>query len=672
MTTDKNTNKYLFIDANLPIESYSILKQVDELSRMIKKQFFAISAPMLLKEDYEDTCAGFLILSPGRKIIAVKMKDKTDKEFDEYLLDIRADIATLAHKYEFTKIIGRERIWKDLIVENIDSCDKDLKHCYETELKLSGEEKRKADIIISLLIGSINDAKKIGNEVPSDLLDRVKRKILIFDTDQTRFIYGDWDKTKSIVRIQGLSGTGKTELLLHKLKDLYVKETDAKIAFTCFNRVLADSLKKRIPQFFNFSKVDRQIEWNSKLWCFNAWGRSSDINSGALRYICNYYGIVFQGYGIEPNFNNACLLALHNIKAFDGIKDKGHAFTYFFIDESQDFSDGFVQLIDYVTEKRVYMAGDTFQTIFDHDLNKEDKSKTITPDHVLNRCYRTAPLTFMFAQALGMGLFEKQKLSWMPDGSWSDCGYIVDGKTDSTITLTREPLRRFDDEIDDSDNFTVIESDAILNDILSILYDLKTQYESIEPNDVAIIFLDDAQYIYNYSVMLKDLIYHRLNWKSNLAYESKENSDDSVFITNRNNVKGLEFPFVICVSSRIIKDVHYRNSLYTMLTRSFLKSFLILGKNGNGYALEIRQGAEQIKSEGKMTLQLPSEEDLKKMDEIAANWKVTKKILSLRERIEKLLKDNNKSPDSFNRVYEFVRHNPEITDEQIKIAISIL
>lgn len=58
----------------------------------------------------------------------------------------------------------------------------------------------------------------------------------------------------------------KTELLLHKLKDIYIASKDKKIIFTCHNKILADSLRTRIPDFFNFMRVEEQIRWNKRLW----------------------------------------------------------------------------------------------------------------------------------------------------------------------------------------------------------------------------------------------------------------------------------------------------------------------------------------------------------------------------------------------------------------------
>lgn len=52
---------------------------------------------------------------------------------------------------------------------------------------------------------------------------------------------------------------------------------------------------------------------------------------------------------------------------------------------------------------------------------------------------------------------------------------------------------------------------------------------------------------------------------------------DTLFISNRNNVKGLEFPFVICfMQGKLTDNLQTRNSIYMMLTRSFITSYFIV------------------------------------------------------------------------------------------------
>ena len=102
-------------------------------------------------------------------------------------------------------------------------------HCFENlynEMKVNEQDFKKIEILISLFIGSINDASSISLQPEINLLDKIKNKVLLFDTDQTRFIYDNVSLQKKSIRIQGLSGTGKTELLLHKLKDLYLNDEE--------------------------------------------------------------------------------------------------------------------------------------------------------------------------------------------------------------------------------------------------------------------------------------------------------------------------------------------------------------------------------------------------------------------------------------------------------------
>ena len=70
--------------------------------------------------------------------------------------------------------------------------------------------------------------------------------------------------------------------------------------------------------------------------------------------------------------------------------------------------------------------------------------------------------------------------------------------------------------------------------------------------------------------------------------EKRTQLENEVTITNINNVKGLEFPFVIIVANdklnyisdrNIDIEVKKRNALYMALTRSFISSFLVIEKN---------------------------------------------------------------------------------------------
>lgn len=90
------------------------------------------------------------------------------------------------------------------------------------------------------------------------------------------------------------------------------------------------------------------------------------------------------------------------------------------------------------------------------------------------------------------------------------------------------------------------------------------------------------------------------------GYETKSATEDSVYITNANNVKGLEFPFVICITKKILDQHKYRNSLYTMLTRSFIKSYLLVTSND---LLDVfNAGIQYINENNCVRTHIPTEE----------------------------------------------------------------
>ena len=58
----------------------------------------------------------------------------------------------------------------------------------------------------------------------------------------------------------------------------------------------------------------------------------------------------------------------------------------------------------------------------------------------------------------------------------------------------------------------------------------------------------------------------------------------------------------------------YRNAIYTMLTRSFLKTLLFLPNIGSGINEEIVNGYKEIMNSRKMTIKIPSEEEIKQIE----------------------------------------------------------
>lgn len=597
-------SSYFFLHADKNAENAFFIDSLQKYSQDNRELIYVLDRPLTDNKYSYSFERGLIILSPKHKIAIVNYGKNNEEEFEDFVEDIIEDLGSISDKFMYKNVLGRPRKWRKELLDYEIDVEKDNIDSFFSQLTLkSPQEEKKIDLIISLFIGSINDIDRVKEDVPITLLDKVKQKIQLFDGDQTRFIYQAPAKKKII--IQGLSGTGKTELLLHKLKDLYVVDEDSRIYFTCHNRILADNLKKRIPNFFNFMKVEQQIEWQKRLWCTNAWGSGSNPNSGAYRYICGYYNIPFYRFSFHMSFSKACKKAIDAIKEKYEGKDIPHALTYMFIDESQDFDEMFFELCELVTEKYVYVAGDVFQSIFDEYI-----SDTIEPDFLLGKCYRTDPKTLMFAHALGMGLFEESKLRWLDEKEWRDCGYNVEIRN-SNYLLSREPLRRFEDLSEDFESIKIVEADKSFSDsIVDIIKEIKEDNETVQPDDIGIILLDNRKSIYELADVLQIKLEGVFGWKVNKAYESKEKIPNTVLVSNRNNVKGLEFPFVICVTTKINDNPSYRNSLYTMISRSFIKTyFLTQDENRSGLTAGMKDGLKHIVENQVMVIQEPSEEE---------------------------------------------------------------
>lgn len=601
--------KYLFIQDELHVFGHQdVIDAIAKYANEQKLQMYLLKSPLGNKKYVYADNDSFILLSPHHKITFITCRGILDNVFEDYYEDVIEDIGAISDKFLYKEYIGRTREWKEMLTRKVlsESLLKNINQFYNEAYVEDVVIRRKLELVISLFIGSINDITNVSLDEPKEILDKVKHKIQLFDGDQTNFIYGSLDK--KVVTIQGLSGTGKTELLLHKLKELYTENESNRIFFTCHNKILAKNLHERIPAFFNFMKIEQQIEWNRRLWCSNAWGSQGDRDSGLYRYICYFYGISFYTYSQGNSFLQVCQLALQELKKKkeeEGDEWK-YAFSYVLVDESQDFDDTFVELCLLVTEKQVYIAGDIFQSIFEDASNHSTE-----PDFLLSRCYRTDPKTLMFAHALGMGLFESRKLWWLDKKEWQECGYDVQ-ETDGKYILTREPIRRFEDLGDDYDSVRIYSTEQFANGIVFIIKDLIKENPTISVNDIGIILLDDKDYIYDLMTDIGDAIKQQLKWNVNVAYLSKEKVKNALFISNRNNVKGLEFPFVICVTKQITSSSKYRSALYTMLTRSFLRSYLLLQRSDNeGIRKEILAGYSEIKEYKRMTISVPNKDEIK-------------------------------------------------------------
>lgn len=618
---------YFFSDIVETSKNRMFLQELKSFSEQAQQQVYVLKGPLTDSKysyDIEDVC---IVLTRGKKITFVAFADIDNDQFNSYKQDVLEDIGSLSDSYGYRSVIGRPRTWEEKLTYacSLKSIG-DFRHWINSEIQLDLDTPpRLLDLIITLFIGSINDVSNITISKNLSVLEKVKQKIQMFDGQQTRFIYGSMDDGEKRITIQGLSGTGKTELLLHKLKDVYLKGTELPIGITCHNRVLADSLNKRIKGFFDFMQVKKQID-SEKLLCVNAWGKSAYPMSGIYRFICEVNDLSFLNFRQSGSFDSACKNAINQLEKKEKVN---FVFSYMFIDESQDFDESFFQLCEIVTKEKVYVAGDIFQSIFEEHEKHENK-----PTFLLSNCYRTDPKTLMIAHALGLGLYEKNKFWWLTDEEWALCGYIVN-KNNDIYNLTRYPLHRFDDE-DYEKCFSLIRSSNLSGTLTETIFQLKEDFPDLTPEDLCIIFLDDESYIYDYIPKVEHLLYQSCKWEANIAIETKKKEKGRVFVTNRNNAKGLEFPIVICISSKLKSTISYRNTLYTMLTRSFIRSYLIVSEKDNGITDDIVQGISNTLKNKYISVKAPSKEEKDKMH----RWMVkAKRVESLKDKIDRAFKE---------------------------------
>ena len=133
-------------------------------------------------------------------------------------------------------------------------------------------------------------------------------------------------------------------------------------------------------------------------------------------------------------------------------------------------------------------------------------------------------------------------------------------------------------------------------------------------------FLENINQNYDIVNRLEVEIKEKFGWDVNIGYQTKAKQKGTLFISNRNNVKGLEFPFVICfMQGGLTNNLQTRNSIYMMLTRSFITSYFILPNTNPVQNKEIEKGIKQIGRDGYMRVLEPTEQEKSKINNAIIN-----------------------------------------------------
>ncbi|NBK99863.1 MAG: endonuclease, partial [Erysipelotrichia bacterium] len=219
-------------------------------------------------------------------------------------------------------------------------------------------------------------------------------------------------------------------------------------------------------------------------------------------------------------------------------------------------------------------------------------------------------------------------------------------------SLSREPLRRFEniEEKITGLRLEFAENDQYLEKVLGAIKDIREKNPTVEPGDIGIVFLEDSKSNYNLAEQLIIKIDQIFGWTAIKGYEVKNKTDNALFISNRNNIKGLEFPFIVCLTtSALDSNTTIRNSLYMMLTRSFITSYLILSEKNGDINLEIKSGAQEINETGQLRVKKPLPNEI--MDKT------------------KLMLEANINKSQFEIVEEILQQSFNIKDRKIKEQI---
>ena len=351
--------------------------------------------------------------------------------------------------------------------------------------------------------------------------------------------------------------------------------------------------------------------------------------------------INYRDSGVQ-GFDGVCKIAIEQLRKLQDLGEFKPCFGYVLVDEAQDFSDSFFELCQMVTSDQVIIASDIFQTIF------SSQSQLIQqPDFTLNKVYRTDPKNFMFSQFLGFGIKDNPMIKWLDDDSWRASGYTF-SKENITNSIyyrfSREPINRFND-VDNSsivptELFLETDNTEILNRVKNILLDIKSKFPNVEAGDIGIVFLSHKNTGYELANMISSMIIEDFDWETQKIYEgpNRVRRKNKVFISNQNNIKGLEFSFLIgIVLDKITDNVEIRNTVYMMMTRSFLTSFLILGSSNSQVYFTYKPLLDEILETGEVRVKEPSPDEVIKEEVLKVMVEGT---LTFEQKVEQVLKDN--------------------------------
>ena len=212
-----------------------------------------------------------------------------------------------------------------------------------------------------------------------------------------------------------------------------------------------------------------------------------------------------------------------------------------------------------------------------------------------------------------------------------------------------------------------------ITQILDIIDDLRRNNPTLQPDDIGIMFLENINENYKLANELQAAVGEKFGWDINIVYETKVKRNGAVFVSNKNNVKGLEFPFVICLMQNPLdEDLQNRNSIYMMLTRSFITSYFIIPNEEEVTIKRIKQGVAFVEENGYLHVKEPNQQQKKILNNAIINRNniykshqdIVEEIMDkmriekmYRSKLHSIIKSGYKDELDRDRLFEIIRMN---------------
>ncbi|ARD92602.1 hypothetical protein LL184_0200 [Lactococcus lactis subsp. lactis] len=276
--------------------------------------------------------------------------------------------------------------------------------------------------------------------------------------------------------------------------------------------------------------------------------------------------------------------------------------------------------------------------------------------------FRENAFEFQTSQQNPFNWLEKKAVRWFSPEEFKKIGYKSEKQKNGKYKISRPDFKRFNNTLPQNDlPFDIIvteENEDVVDKVIEQIKQLKDNYSTLLPDDICVISLDNGK---KFLDSLQTKIGLEMNWEVNSLVESKAKRKGSLTLSNINNVKGLEFSFVICVQKNNSYNIKKLNATYVAMTRSFIKSIFI-SSDTIGFMKKYNDIACDILNTGYLMIDEPQEV----MDETELNNLKEAETKTQAQVFEEVFKELGIIKEDAKRsIKEFVLTTPEVKNDPI-------